>query len=291
MRLKGDPVVVGIDGSDSCDDALDWACSHAQALGLGLRLVHAFVWPLLRVRTGPSDVAPGLRAAAEKMLADAESRAKKLGCDDVSSQLVEGFPTPVLAKASESAHTVVLGGRSLGQVLGLLVGSRAYDLSSLASCPVVVLRPGGVSSATEAKTDDPVVVVGYDGSLPGERAVDFALETAQARGWRLHIVIVRPPQQEENRDEIVHHGLDELLVGWREHHPSVAIDHEVRRGRSATAALVDAARGAELVVVGSRGAGGFAGLLLGSTCRAVLAHASCPVAVVPVHPDADEGAT
>jgi nucleotide-binding universal stress UspA family protein len=281
-QTERDPVLVGIDGGDSSYQALDWACAHAAALRVGIRLVHAFVWPQLRVRTGQTSSAPGLRYAAEKLLAEAEVRARAQGCRDVESLLVDGFVTAVLTNASRAARMLVLGGRGMTQTLGLLVGSTAYDLTSLASCPVVVLRPGGLESLHTDHVGTRAVVAGYDGSVPAERAVAFAAETAAARGWGLHIVLVHPPGPADTRQDMIHHGLMELVLGWREDWPNVVIDHEVRRAHSASAALIDASRHAELVVVGSRGAGGFVGLLLGSTSRAVLAHATRPVAVVPL---------
>jgi len=60
----------------------------------------------------------------------------------------------------------------------------------------------------------------------------------------------------------------------------VALDIETVQGRQASAAVLDAAEEAELLVVGSRGTGGFGGLLLGSVSQQVVEHASCPVVVV-----------
>ncbi|MBY8854424.1 universal stress protein, partial [Saccharothrix sp. MB29] len=73
--------------------------------------------------------------------------------------------------------------------------------------------------------------------------------------------------------------LAERLAGWQEKYPDTPVDRVVVHDRPARA-LLDAARTAQLVVVGSRGLGGFAGMLLGSTSQALVHHAPCPLAVV-----------
>jgi nucleotide-binding universal stress UspA family protein len=73
--------------------------------------------------------------------------------------------------------------------------------------------------------------------------------------------------------------LAESLAGSRERYPDVPVTTRLARGRAATA-LLEESRTAQLVVVGARGLGGFAGMLLGSVSQAVLHHAHCPLAIV-----------
>ncbi|MFC5099414.1 universal stress protein [Kibdelosporangium philippinense] len=73
--------------------------------------------------------------------------------------------------------------------------------------------------------------------------------------------------------------LGERLARWQEKYPEVSVDRIVAQDRPAHS-LIEQARDAQLVVVGSRGRGGLAGLLLGSTSQALLQHAPCPVVVV-----------
>lgn len=296
-RGPSSPVVVGIDDSAASLRAIDWACAHAEALGAPLRLVHAFAWPRLHVDTAPSENAPGLRAGAEELLRDAARHAEGQFSGHIESAIVEGFATPVLVEESKTARVVVIGGRGLGPVLRMLVGSTGRDLAALSFCPVVVLRPGGAEKAekraqqgaeagrtAEAPHPEPVVIAGYDGSAASRRAVGFALDSAKARGWELTVVYVRRPGRITAEDERIHRDLDEQVLAWRESCPGVHIWHNVLEAVNPAGPLIETSRGAELVVVASRGGGGFAGLLLGSVSHALLAHATCPVSVVPDNP-------
>ena len=75
-------VVVGVDGSIAAQTAVCWAATEAAARGAILRVVHAFVWPLFRVPLGLSELAPGLRAAADQIVGEAVELAGKIepGC-------------------------------------------------------------------------------------------------------------------------------------------------------------------------------------------------------------------
>jgi nucleotide-binding universal stress UspA family protein len=145
------------------------------------------------------------------------------------------------------------------------------------------------------------VVVGTDGSPSAQRAVRWALGEARLRGAALHIVyawmvpfvdalpepwLIATPVG--HTDDELH---DRLAAGARElleaavaeamaAEPGLDVIGELAEMRPA-AALLGAARDADLLVVGSRGHGGFAGLLLGSVSSQCVHHAPCPVVVVP----------
>jgi nucleotide-binding universal stress UspA family protein len=137
------------------------------------------------------------------------------------------------------------------------------------------------------------VVIGAAGSVEGAAAVETAFEEASLRGVPLTAVhtwqgpAVREPgdmlplvydvqaiEQEEAR------LLAEALAGHRDRYPDVPVRERLLRGKTRPA-LIGLSRHAELLVVGARGRGGLAGLLLGSVSQAVLHHAECPVLVVP----------
>ncbi|MEO3870657.1 universal stress protein [Nonomuraea sp. B12E4] len=137
------------------------------------------------------------------------------------------------------------------------------------------------------------IVVGVDGPAPVTAAVEWASIDAQRRGLAVRIVHVvsacqgpaLPPytvdysslageaMREDNR------AAREGVTPWRERNPDIVITDD-QPCEHPVIALVDAARTADLVVVGSRGLGGFASAVLGSVSRGVLHHVNCPVAVV-----------
>lgn len=135
------------------------------------------------------------------------------------------------------------------------------------------------------------IVVGVDGSPAAARALAFALEEARRRDARVDAVLAYqqpvayagfegamvPPVPHAKVEQGARSELDEALGTVPQ---DVRVERIVAEGPSA-AVLLDAARGADLLVVGSRGRGGFMGLLLGSTSHQVITHAPCPVVVVP----------
>ncbi|MFE9649849.1 universal stress protein [Streptomyces sp. NPDC006365] len=284
-------VVVGVDGSASGLAAVEAAAREAQARGAGLRVVHAFVWPAMHVALGPSPLGPpegGLQKMADRLVAEAVERARATAPEiDVSHAVVTGEPLTVLEAQSRVAELVVVGSRGMGAFVGLLIGSTAVHLAAHGRCPVLVVR--GQPSA------EGPVVLGVDGSAAGERAVDFAFAEAELRKaplvalhawttWNAPMPApqdasapyANPPGALAGEEECL---VSEALAGYRERYPDVVVEHRVVHGGTREA-LVDASRSAQLVVVGARGRGGFAGLLLGSVSQAVLHHAHCPVAVV-----------
>jgi nucleotide-binding universal stress UspA family protein len=197
-------------------------------------------------------------------------------------------PVSTLVKESRDAALVVLGSRGLGGFSGLVLGSTAVEVAARAQCPVAVVR------GQEAPADGPVVV-GVDGTPVGEAAIAFAFAEASARGADLVAVhawtdlVIEAAYLggaaaldfapiEQQAEEV----LAERLAGWQEKYPDVRVTREVVRDRP-TAALLRHAEHAQLVVVGSRGRGGFRGLLLGSTSQHLLHHAPCAVTVVRTH--------
>ena len=109
------PIVVGVDGSEVGLAAVEWAAAEAIARHRRLRVVHAFIWPLLRVPVGPSRYGPpdaGLQADAQRILDEAQLRARQSAPGiDVSTVMPVGAPVPVLLSEIEQAPLVVLGSR------------------------------------------------------------------------------------------------------------------------------------------------------------------------------------
>jgi len=285
---QGRPVVVGVDGSESAQRAVRWAAQEAVRRGVPLRVVTAFEWmhdhAVGQVALGASYREIMLGIARDQLAEGVRIVEGEQPALEVQSQLVVGYPIPVLTDEARRAQLVVIGDRGLGGVTGLLVGSVAVALGAHAECPVVVVRG-------EAEQPDPAlpVVVGVDGSPTSEAALAFAYAAAAARNvplvavhtwWDLLVDPALAPLLDwdaiENDERIV---LAERLAGWGEKYPDVRVERLVTR-EHASHALVERSQRAQLLVVGSRGRGGVAGLVLGSVSHAVLHRAHCPVAVV-----------
>lgn len=281
-------VLVGVDGSDSALVAVRLAAREASQRNCPLRVLHAFIWPLIGVPGGPVAEGPpdtGLRHQAEEMVDNAVNLARSTAPGlHVTGEIIDGEASVVLLNATQEASLVVLGDRGLGGFSALLLGSVAIQVSAYAHCPVLVAR--GVQRSTGP------VVVGVDGSDLSTRAVTYAADTAARRGTDLialhayrHPTSLRPGDMQPlvYDDRALHDDearlLAEATTGLTERRPQLRVTRRTVHARSASA-LVEASRDAQLVVVGSRGRGGFSGLVLGSVSHAVLHHATCPVAIV-----------
>ncbi|MDT0309774.1 universal stress protein [Streptomyces sp. DSM 44917] len=285
------PVVVGVDGSASGLAAVETAAREAQLRGVGLRVVHAFIWPAMHAELGPPPFGPpgsGLRNAADRLVAQAVERARAVAPDvPIATALVTGGPSAVLRAQSRDASLMVVGTRGLGGFTGLLVGSTAVDLAAHGHCPLLVVRGEPAAAGP--------VVLGTDGSPANAAATEFAFAEAALRGvelvalhawtpWNAPVppprdpahVYAAPPGDLAAAEERL---LAEAVAGLSGKYPDVPVRRTLVRG-NARETLIDASRTAGLLVLGARGHGGFAGLVLGSVSQALLHHAHCPLAVV-----------
>ena len=285
-------IVVGYDGSDHADQALTWAAQEAARLRSPLRIVHVarHVPDAYVLADQHLDVTAQL---GNQVLAVGAERAYAVDPNlDITTQLeVRESVAAVLTEASTHASLLVVGSRGRGGFAGLLLGSVGIAVAAHAYCPVVVVR-GRAAEASDAGVRP--VVVGVDGSATSVRAVDLAFDRASRLGvplvavhaWELPAMAGPVPGWEVEEVEELQMAekalLSESLAGHAERYPDVEVRPLVRRGASAHVVLA-AADNAELLVVGSRGRGGFRGLLLGSVSQAALHHATCPVLVV--HPE------
>ncbi|MGP3957993.1 universal stress protein [Nonomuraea sp. 3N208] len=268
-------IVIGVDGSAPATAAVEWAAADAQRRELSLRIVHV-------CQQRPLDVDTTKYCA--RALAAAADRARDLTRGvEVTTQMLSGNVVDTLIGESASADSVVLGSRGLGGFAGMVVGSVSMGVAGHAAGPVVVVR------ATSAVRHG-LVAVGYDGSEHSETAMRYAVDQARAREVPLHVVyawqasILSPYAAAyssllEDACEQEMQAAGERVARWRDRNPDVAITDETVVGHPVSV-LIKAGGTADLVVVGSRGLGGFASAVLGSVSHAVLHHLTCPVAVV-----------
>ncbi|MBN6040363.1 universal stress protein [Amycolatopsis sp. 195334CR] len=285
-------IVVGVDGSAGSAAAVRWAAQEAGRRHFGLHIVHGLRVAELYYGGGlamPSKLVDSLREAGDQLLADAEETAREVvGELSVYTEMPTEPPVPLLIDLSREARMVVVGRSGRSAFTGMLVGATAATVASHAHCPAVVVRPreGG-----ELPVSGPVVV-GIDGSPNSEQALAAAFEEASLRDAPLVALHAwsdvtyddfygasrLPSPWEAIRDE-EERLLAQRLAGWQEKYPTVEIRRELLRDRPRHALLAHSEQ-AQLLVVGSRGRGGFTGMLLGSTSQALIQHAQCPVLVV-----------
>lgn len=281
------PIVAGVDGSDTSNAATVWAARTAAAHGAPLHLVSAQPASVLAggFLVTSQQFFDDLDAESNRVLADAKALATETVPGlDVTVALYHDSPIPLLLDLSEQARMIVLGSRGLGAVRGAVLGSVSTAVVTHAKCPVTVI-PG-----PDAGTDGPVVV-GVDGTANSAPAVEAAFVEASLRGAPLVAVHAwsdvdfdtLPAAVEElpwpGLVESEEAALAESLAGGRERFPDVDVQRVVVRDR-AVDQLLEQSRKARLVVVGSHGRGGFRGMLLGSTSRALLHKIECPLMIV-----------
>ncbi|GAA3766370.1 universal stress protein [Salinactinospora qingdaonensis] len=287
-------VVVGVDGSEPSRAALDWAAQAAVHRGVGLTVLYAMSMPLIATPFGhPTRVTPTPEVAdrASTLLNSAVEHVKTAHPHlSVHTQLSEIEPAPAMLAAAKHADLVVVGSRGHGGAASLFLGSVSVRLASHAACPVVVVPP----DSTTLHQPRGRVVVGVDGSAASATALRFALEEAALRDADLTALRAWQPAVPFDPMELaaVEYTVDrESLVARATKYVHTIVEearseatrsvpvHVVMVEEHPAQALLTESHTADLIVVGSRGRGGFRGLLLGSVSQAVLHHAAVPVMV------------
>jgi nucleotide-binding universal stress UspA family protein len=296
-RISHHGVVVGADGSPSSQLAVNWAARAAALRHVPLTVVHvvpslsvaasALAWPAGRV---PQEVLEIQGNDGRRVIADAikvvEDSATGGNRPEIDSEMLFGRYVPVLVDLSKDAELMVVGCRGrTGQ--HRLLGSVSTGLIHHAHCPVAVIHDEVSSSLQSPRLP---VVVGIDGSRASELAMEIAFDEASWRGVDLVALHVW-----SDTDMSTVFGIDssavqsaadkslaDSLVGWQERYPEVTVQRVVEFERPVRH-LLEQAEKAQLVVVGSHGRGGFAGMMLGSVSTAVAQEAPAPVIVARQH--------
>ena len=290
----GRGLVVAFDGTPGAEMALDWAAAASRRGGRPLTLVHCVemaavpIDPIYDPEALPSEVRDDAKAILDGGVKRASAVTKP---SLVDSAIVVGSAAAELVLASKDADLVVIGSRGRGRMASGLLGSASYAVAAHALCPVVVVR-GGWSVYPDS---DHPVIVGVDDSGASHRAVAWAADVAAEAGAPLRIIAIgrlHSPEGwayvEDSQAGTKHsHVVRDKAMGFADRardralalHPQLEIETEALYGQAGHVLAVNAVH-AGLLVVGSRGRGGFAGLLLGSVSHTVIHEASCPVMVV-----------
>ncbi|MGW1996272.1 universal stress protein [Embleya sp. NPDC001921] len=276
-------VLAGHDGSPAAEHALDWAARDAAA-----RRVPLYIVTVVPVGGLGHQHRVEMRERAHALIDTASARVRERFAGlVVEGSVREGDAAESLLAASARCDTVVVGSRGHGGFAGLLLGSVSLRVCAHTTCPVVVLR-------SEAAEDASGVVVGVGGP-EDEPAAEFAAQRAGLLGgglravhsWALPVTGLAPslmlPSMFDidtvtaERTRMVEQVVDPI----RRRDPELPVDTVVMNG-SAGRDLVCASIGCALLVVAAHPRHGPLPMRLGPTTHAVLHHAHCPVAVVPV---------
>lgn len=267
-----------------------WALQEARLRKLPLSVVSAW-WPRserdrieqVETLTSVEQLRSGIR---EQLVATVDAVAQRSRVTDVvvEPQVVYGHPAQKLVDASGSDGLLTIGSRGRGGVKGALIGSVSQNCAQYARSSVCVVRDRPLTNRPGR------VVVGIDGSQASLAALRFAAETAALRGSLLHAVhtwiapyqatsVWSPPLPaiDVSREEAVATLRDSLSAALGDGH-GLQVEHSVIEG-PAGPTLVQAADDADLLVVGSRGRGGWKALLLGSVSTHCVVNAPGPVVI------------
>ncbi|MEV0293780.1 universal stress protein [Nocardia sp. NPDC050710] len=283
------PIVAAVDGSSSSYHAVAWAAVDAALHRCRLHLITSVAIPtgFGRGITLPDAEIEWLRTDGERVVTEATRVARQAAPDDdleISTEVTFDFIIPTLLARSEQARLVAVGSRGLGAFQRGLLGSVSTAVPRHAHCPVAVIHS---LSAIDAVSASKPVLVGIDGSDNSVPATEVAFEEASRRkvglvalhAWSDTSTIELPVAGWDGVRESEQAVLAESLAGWSERYPDVPARRIVVSDRPVRA-LYDESANAQLLVVGSHGRGGFAGMVLGSTSNALLHSVECPMIVV-----------
>jgi nucleotide-binding universal stress UspA family protein len=285
------PVVAGIDGSESSAHAAIWAAREAGRRGTTLTLVHALHLPdSAVVPIAPTGYAQRRRAEGTALLDQAVTAIRARFPDlTLDVELTDLDPAHALVDFSRTAAVVVTGSRGHGGFAGMLLGSVSRKLAAHAHSPLVVVR----QEAPRPESTD-LIVLGV-GREPVPDAARFAFETAHREGvdlialrawWPnamysgvagLGAMLVGDPET-AHREAIAE--IEAAIKPLRADYPDVTVRVTTGEG-NAVPVLIDAARSARLMVLGSHHRRGPLSVGPGYVVEGVLNHCPVPVVVVP----------
>lgn len=283
-------IVVAVDDSTAAGAAVRWATREAEMRNIPLTLVHA-ISPEIETWVDVQALPPGLarwqQDHGRRLLDDAvktvEQASQSGGPAGVHTELLPSGAVPTLVDLSKDAELVVAGARGSRKWPGRPLGSVSSGLLRHAHCPVAIVHQEDPGLPHSARAP---VLAGIDGSPASELATAIAFDEASRRGvelialhaWSDVDVSEWPGIDWPATQPMAEQVLAERLAGWQERYPDVPVRRVVLCDQPARQ-LVERSGQAQLVVVGSRGRGGFAGMLVGSVGETVAQLAQIPVIV------------
>ncbi|MBB5916718.1 nucleotide-binding universal stress UspA family protein [Nocardia transvalensis] len=286
-RAVSAPVLVAVDDSEVALRAVAWAAAEAALHRCPLHILTSFgVAPRPGLNTVLAENERAwLRGDGMRLLARAVAAARRAVPDTdvaVTTELTFDLITPTLIDRSAQVRMIVVGNHGRGAIGRAVLGSVSTAVSRHARCPVAVVH---LSPPDPVSAEGPVLV-GVDGTLDSAPALAVAFDEASRRkvglvalhAWSGGSESDAPVVSWDDVRSAESAALTETVAGWRERYPDVDVEPVVVCDSPVRSLLERSAR-AQLLVVGSRGRGGFAGMVLGSTSTALLHVAECTVIV------------
>ena len=283
-------VIVAVDGSPASRVAADWAARDAALRDAALTVVYVSADPDATTTWADTAMPEQLRRAerqlGQRIIRDAldtiAAATTGSGPMTIDWKILCGNTVRTLVDLSKDAALVVVGSRGLGAFARTVVGSVSTGVIRHAHCPVAVIHDEHPLMPHPAQAP---VVVGIDDAAASEPAIEIAFDEASRRGVDVVAVHTWLDHADDFEDVtflslrgLAEQILDRRLAPWRQRHPEVTVRPVVARARAAHE-LVEQSESAQLLVVGSHGSGGFAGLQLGSVSNAVVQAARMPVII------------
>lgn len=284
-------VVVGVDGSAPSIAAAEWGFAQAIKRNAQLRLVCIYSLPYYLTQNFSFDLPDTSReseliyVAAKKMVTELVEKFSGRGIE-VVSQVIEGNATEELVQLSKKAALLAVGGRvnKQGGISERILYTVSTMLPAHSCCPTVVVGADTISGHLPIRK----IAVGVDGSESAKMALQRAIWEAER--WNAELLVVCSvnveavswvPQFTLTREfyddtyATIQRQISELDAG-----KNVNISINVTQGNPINV-LADVSQDVDLLVLGTRGRGGFMGMILGSTSQAIMEIAHCPTFLVP----------
>lgn len=283
------PVVVGIDGSDSAMQAARWAGAVAARLKVPLIILHARPYP----RHNTADAIAELRAL--EMAEDHESAqiilkttadAVRVDVPDlpILTQQSSDFADVALVDISRRAKVLVLGCDEVTLGFALLVGSTTFSVATHAACPVIAWRGDVIEPNAQP------ILLGVDGDRDSRLAISSAFELASC--LEVGVIAVHAWSSRRSPGDVAlpfmvdwhavaedqRRHLKSAMTTWTDLYPDVDVKYVVDFDKPARA-LLRRSRQSQLTIIGSRGRGALISGILGSTGLNLLHHSPVPVMI------------
>lgn len=285
-------IIVGVDGSDNATCALRWAIDAAEARVAVVEAIYAWQFPALAYGSpgGYPPIDPRAMVDAAEQLVESKKESLDTGEVKVFTRCEEGYPTDVLRRAAEEPDVIamVVGARGHSGVAGLVLGSVSHALTHHLTKPLVIVPP----QWHPASKPSPVrIVVGVDGSENSARALAWAVAHAEPNRAFVEAVMVWPVpdpvlpvrvplgaiEAADRHNSVEGKVLDFVRKAEKE---GVQVRTLVLQGHPART-LLEQAKDADLLVVGTRGYGRAREFVSGSVSHSCTSHSRVPVAVIP----------